>query len=37
MFKKVLVVEDLDTVGYGISMMLQQELGITEVVFDTIL
>lgn len=32
MFKKVLVVEDLDTVGYGISMMLQQDLGITEVV-----
>ncbi|MFS4456354.1 response regulator [Maribacter sp. 2304DJ31-5] len=32
MFKKVLLVEDLDTVGYGISMMLQQDLGITEVV-----
>lgn len=31
MFKKVLVVEDLDTVGYGISMMLQQELGVAEV------
>lgn len=32
MFKKVLVVEDLDTVGYGISMMLQKELGIPDVV-----
>lgn len=32
MFKKVLVVEDLDTVGYGIATMLQKELGITEVV-----
>ena len=31
MFKKVLVVEDLDTVGYGITMMLQKELGIEEV------
>ncbi|MEO9511884.1 MAG: DUF5932 domain-containing protein [Flavobacteriaceae bacterium] len=31
MFKKVLVVEDLDTVGYGISMMLKQELDIKEV------
>ncbi len=32
MFKKVLVVEDLDTVGYGIATMLQKELGISEVV-----
>ncbi len=32
MFEKVLVVEDLDTVGYGISMMLQKELGAKEVV-----
>ena len=32
MFQKVLVVEDLDTVGYGISMMLQQELGVRGVV-----
>lgn len=32
MFKKVLVVEDLDTVGYGIATMLQTELGIAEVV-----
>ncbi|WP_396635414.1 DUF5932 domain-containing protein [Maribacter sp. R77961] len=32
MFKKVLVVEDLDTVGYGISMMLQQDLNVKEVV-----
>ncbi len=31
MFTKVLVVEDLDTVGYGISMMLKQELGISKV------
>lgn len=31
MFKKVLVVEDLDTVGYGISMMIQNKLGIHEV------
>ncbi|MCL6265048.1 response regulator [Flagellimonas myxillae] len=32
MFSRVLVVEDLDTVGYGISMMLQKELGVNEVV-----
>ncbi|MEM8509323.1 MAG: DUF5932 domain-containing protein [Bacteroidota bacterium] len=32
MFKKVLVVEDLDTVGYGIATMLEKELGIPEVV-----
>lgn len=32
MFKKVLVVEDLDTVGYGISSMLYNELHIEEVV-----
>lgn len=31
-YQKVLVVEDLDTVGYGITMMLQQELHIEEVV-----
>ncbi|MGD1945341.1 MAG: response regulator [Croceivirga sp.] len=31
MFKKVLVVEDLDTVGYGIVNMLQNELEIKEV------
>lgn len=32
MFKKVLVVEDLDTVGYGISMMLKQDLKVKEVI-----
>ncbi len=32
MFKKVLVVEDLDTVGYGISTMLVKDLGVKEVV-----
>lgn len=32
MFKKVLVVEDLDTVGYGIATMLQNELGVAEVI-----
>lgn len=32
MFKKVLVVEDLDTVGYGISTMLEKDLGVKEVV-----
>lgn len=31
MFTKALVVEDLDTVTYGITMMLKQELGIIEV------
>jgi len=31
MFKKVLVVEDLDTVGYGIAAMLHKELSIPEV------
>ncbi len=31
MFTKVLVVEDLDTVGYGISMMMKKELGIARV------
>jgi len=34
MFKKVLVVEDLDSVGYGISHMLEQQLGISEVVLS---
>lgn len=32
MFQKVLVVEDLDSVGYGISMMLQQDLKVVDVV-----
>lgn len=32
MFKKVLIVEDLDTVGYGIKSMLENELGIPKVV-----
>lgn len=32
MFKKVLLVEDEDTVSYGIRTMLEQELGIDEVV-----
>ena len=32
MYQKVLVVEDLNSVGYGISMMLRQELGVSEVV-----
>lgn len=31
MFRKVLVVEDLDTVSYGIKMMLQHDLGISEI------
>lgn len=31
MYTKILVVEDLDTVAYGISMMLRQELGIQTV------
>lgn len=34
MFKKVLVVEDLDSIGYGISIMLKQELGVQEVVLS---
>ncbi|WP_350293569.1 DUF5932 domain-containing protein [uncultured Croceitalea sp.] len=32
MFKKILVVEDLDSVGHGISMMLEKELAVPEVV-----
>nr|WP_299344232.1 response regulator [Allomuricauda sp.] len=32
MFKKILIVEDLDTVGLGITTMLKQELQIPEVV-----
>lgn len=32
MFNKALVVEDLDSVGLGISHMLQQQIGINEVV-----
>ena len=31
MFKKVLVVEDLDSVAYGIAAMLRNELGVPEV------
>jgi len=34
MYKKALVVEDLDTIGYGITVMLQHELGIDEVVLS---
>ncbi|PWL38111.1 response regulator [Flagellimonas aquimarina] len=34
MFKKVLVVEDLDSIGYGIAVMLKQELGVGEVVLS---
>ncbi|WP_350284828.1 response regulator [uncultured Croceitalea sp.] len=32
MYQRVIVVEDLDSVGYGISMMLQKELEVPEVV-----
>ncbi len=34
MFKKVLVVEDLDSIGYGISHMLEKQLGVDEVVLS---
>lgn len=34
MFKKVLVVEDLDTVGHGILTMLKQDLGITNAILS---
>ena len=34
MFEKVLVVEDLDSIGYGIAIMLKQELGVREVVLS---
>lgn len=34
MFKKVLVVEDLDSIGYGIAVMLKQELDVGEVVLS---
>lgn len=34
MYKKVLVVEDLDSIGYGISRMLEQQLGVNEVVLS---
>ncbi len=34
MFRKILVVEDLDSIGYGIAIMLKQELGVKEVVLS---
>jgi len=34
MFKKVLVVEDLDSIGYGIATMLKQEVGVDQVIMS---
>ena len=34
MFKRVLVIEDLDSIGYGIAVMLKSELNVEEVVLS---